>query len=964
MKVLMLGFLLMFIVLINVCAKEITNGSNTGTTENLIDSLLKKVELIPIMVNGKKDNRINIVIMNRWTQRDSEPYNSPKMRDEFIKDINESIIAALTPGDERAQTAYANYREFFNVYGLWYPETPEWGKGIDDKVVDAMRDKLFLPWKNEYLGWVTFLVMPNSNSGGGGAGRNLEDRVGTALIAGNGIGKMLHEIAHTCMSIGDEYTGQATGTSAIPTYNNSAEYERDKIKWSKWIEPDTPLPTPYTEAYKNKIGAFEGTQYHLTGYYRSTAQGCIMGAGIFDNTEKMCPICEQRVAMRVYTLVNPINSFSPSNNSIQIEGKKKVHFEIDHIKPVPNTQVVRWNLNGKTIATNVDEVDVEFGELKEYKLTCSLTDETPFIRPDPPYAKYPTREITWEIKNSAPSSNAADLAVIDSEFRNAKSHFPIFESSINKGGSLKDSKTLNKASGIPKLKVDLTASEVGRNNGKIAVAASGGKEPYNFKWMDENFEYGERRIYEAEDAAIKIPGHTLKAHFNASNLQFVDFNGHEGEITWTIEVVKSGSYPIELVYAAASNNEVPMNISVNNESVNKSLVFYSTRPLFTGWEKATITVNLKEGKNTVSLNSTGKSGANIDYLRVPVIFESGTKTGNKRINLSPGNYPVVVTDGANNSVIKTIAVPEVYPFKISNLSIEKTKQGTLRIVNPLPEYSYKWYAGDAPVFITEKYEDALFVGTEFAPQTPGNYFIAAKNNLTNTESSNRFCFAVGKTPETKIAEVNPTSLGEESIKMWFDASDLDGDENLDGIFPERGPLREWKEKTWRNPGKIFTKYEPNKLNGMGVCAFDNVWISRLDKKVSDFQTIILVYKESTMTLPGKAPFVEMKKYFGKSSNTAKRLFDLETTDAKTKNGKVYLNGKQVDPFNTANPMDYCILTIEFESVVSDPISTIEGNFEGDIAEMIFIDRTLTEMERTGIEEYLRKKWFSSVDLNF
>ena len=90
--------------------------------------------------------------------------------------------------------------------------------------VDALRDRLFLPWKDDYRGWVTFLVMPNRNSGGGGAARNLEQRVGTALIAGNGIGKMLHEIAHTCMSIGDEYTAGAIGTSAIPTYAIEREY--------------------------------------------------------------------------------------------------------------------------------------------------------------------------------------------------------------------------------------------------------------------------------------------------------------------------------------------------------------------------------------------------------------------------------------------------------------------------------------------------------------------------------------------------------------------------------------------------------------------------------------------------------------------------------------------------------------------------------------------------------------------
>ena len=410
MKKLLIYFrILFFVFAVNAVTGNMIVYSRQPVTN--LDSLLQKIELIPVLINGPKDNRINIVIMNRWTSNDNEPYNSPEMKEEFLKDIHESLIAALTPGDERAQTAYANYWQFFNVYGLWWPDMPEWGKGVDLDLVDTIRNRLFLPWKDENTGWVTVLVMPNSKSGGGGAARNLEERVGNAVIAGNGIGKMLHEISHTCMSIGDEYTTGATGTAAFPTYNSTIVYRRDKIKWAKWIEPDTPLPTPYTKEYLNKVGAFEGCQYHLTNYFRSTAQGCIMGAGVFDNTEKMCPICNQRVAMRVYNLVNPINSYTPSESDIIINGQADLHFSIDHITPVPNTQVVRWILNGKTVASDVDMVDITFGDIAEYELICSMTDETKYIRPDPPYSEFPEREIRWKIHNFNPTSQADSLSV-------------------------------------------------------------------------------------------------------------------------------------------------------------------------------------------------------------------------------------------------------------------------------------------------------------------------------------------------------------------------------------------------------------------------------------------------------------------------------------------------------------------------------------------------------------------------
>lgn len=1013
MKKLISGILM--VIAVNVaCAKQAGNGLSNTSKNIAIDSILAKVELIPIMINGDKDNRINIVIMNRWTSDETAPYNADNRRGEFINDIHESLIAALTPGDERAQTAYANYREFFNVYGLWYPETPEWNKGIDAKTVDAIRDSLFLPWQHEHTGWVTFLVMPNLDKGGGGAARNLEARVGRALIAGNGIGKMLHEIAHTCMSIGDEYTGGIAGTTATPTYNNAKKYKREEIKWRKWIDQDTPLPTPYEAKYLDKVGAFEGTQYHLTDYFRSSAQGCIMGAGVFDNTEKMCPICEQRVAMRVNKLVNPINGFSPAKATIDIDGKTKLHFAIDHIRPIPNTQVVRWILNGKTIATDVDEIDIEFGEIAEYHLTCSLIDETPFIRPDPPYGKYPIRQIHWTIRNASPISEAKklalelqssyrdgayilrpqisggkppytyawstgstakilenveigiyDLVVTDSEFRSVKAHYALTEGKAVRDRAATHAKVIQKGSTPISLAISLTAADLDQHNGKIAIAASGGSEPYRYSWTDYTYEYAGQKVYEAEDAKIDVPGHTVKSYFDASDEHFIQFNEKEGSITWTVEVARSGYYPIEVIYGGLATKELPMKVILNGEATEKPLLFDPTRPLFTGWEKSGGSYYLKEGQNQLTLLSQGKSGPNIDYVRVPTSYQATAITARERMNLQPGEYTVVVTDGNNNAVQETLVVPEVYPFQVTNLEIESLKPGTLSIVNPLSGYTYHWYAQDVSPFVLEKFEKPLHVGTEFTPSAPGNYFVAAKNELTNGESNNRISLAVDDVSNSNdIEALNPSSVSGLQIKLWFDANDLDGDRREDPVSPPRGPLREWKEKTRRNPGKLFAKYEPNKLNGKGVCAFDNVWISDLGKKVSDFQTLILVYKESDMTQAGKSPFRDLNKYLGTSSNPQKRIFDPETIADQTKNGKVYLNGKLVDPFNTANPMDYCILTVEFASAIKDPFSRFEGLWEGEIAEMIFFDGILSESERKGIEKYLHKKWLAAVSTQF
>lgn len=895
-----------------------------------IDSVIKTAELIPMMITGNKDNRINIVIMNRWTSREKEPYNNASMKDTFLKDIRESLLEALTLGNPKAQTVFANYRSFFNVYALWWPGIPEWGKGVDISIADSLRNRFFLPWKDENTGWVTILAMPNVRNGGGGAGRNLEERIGDAVIAGNGIGKMLHEISHTCMSLGDEYTGGEKGFNFFPTYNSTIEYRRDKIKWRKWIDPATPLPTPYTKEYTNVIGAFEGNQYHLVDYFRSSAQGCIMGAGVFDNTEKMCAVCQQRVAMRVYSLVNPINGYSPSSSEVLINGTADCRFSIDHIKPEPNTQTVRWMLNGKIIAVGVDSIRLSLGALDEYELVCQLTDETPFIRPDPPFGQYPLSEIKWHIRNLKPvsaqknlrlslqfiktggSSSAAygairpviegglppynyqwstgdssaqlknihpgqySLRVTDREFRSAEASIVLYEKETIR--PVNNTTTAKSAS----LQVKATVQQSAKNadNGLILLDVKGGAGNYTYEWSDKKIQYTNELIYEAERASTTIDGYTIKNYFGASNQAYLGCNGKEGSVTWKVVAAKAGVYPVDIFYAAIWPDSSKVGLSVNGNTAIPVTIL-TTRPLYTGWEKATVPVYLQKGNNWITISSTGQSIPNIDYIKIPSGYTETMYTSKDRNNLSPGMYTVLVKDNNNHTASQTYTISE----------------------------------SDGPA-------------------------VAAHANHNDTQ--------------TEAAEVIHPSALKQDILLWLDASDTDGDGVPDKPM-KRGPLS-WKDKINTANKQLLVKYQPGVLNGKGVCGFDNVWVQSLNKEVQGFQTILMVYKESDMSFAGKSPFIALSKYMGKSRDSHEALFDPETTDAKTREGKVFLNGKRVDPFHTANPMNYCVLTVELASKAAESIKATEGYWEGSIAELIILNRALTEEERKGIEEYLRKKW--------
>lgn len=853
----------------NMAKKRAENGRLVGSWDShrvsyktdYIDSIIKQTELIPIRINGDKNNRINIVIINRWEKRDKNPYNKPEMRGEFLEDVNRSLLAAFTPGDPAAQTAYANYQQFFNLYALWWPGTPEWGNGVETELIDAIRDRLFLPWKNEHLGWVTFLIMPNRDGGGGGAARNLEARVGNAVIVGNAIGKMLHEISHTCTSIGDEYTAAATGTDARPTYTASLEYERDKIKWKAWIDPDTPLPTPYSIDNIDKIGAFEGSQYHLTKYFRPSAQGCIMGAGVFDNTEEMCAICEQRLSMRMYTLVNPIEDVSPASGELFYEEAVTEHFSVNRIHPEPDTQEVQWILNGKLIANGVDEIDIPLDPQQYYELVYTLRDTTSFIREDPPFGEFPYREKRWQI-------NADKLQ---------KKQPPV----------------------------------------------------YTFVWTESNpfHEHGFR--YEAEKATFNISHSELIPYFGASEQLFFKIEENPEGITWSVNVNKKAIYSLGIVYASAQKGLTKYQLWINNKLIVDSLNFPETRPLYTGWDIVKINVLLQDGENLVSLKSKQDEKLHIDYLWLP----------EKPVPPSQMN-------------------PLPSKFKMgTKIKLIKSQKGGIRIQNPENGLEYLWYNQDVPIYKNEYPEKPLSIGTSFTPDKSGNYYVGARQLSSGSDSFRRkgFYYSVNDLSK-KTKSLDPDETKTSRLLLWLDASDMNGDRDADIPAPPRDPYKDWIDKATGMKGP-FVLYKPNQLNGQAVTGFEMVWLTNIEKPIKNFQTIIMVYKESSMSFPGSSPFKAMDGLIGKAHNIDKQLFN-DDVSTLTRNGKTYLNGKEVDPFSHPNPMDYCILTIEFASKVSREFRNTQGYWEGSLAEILVYDGILSNKERLAVEEGLRKKWFS------
>ena len=105
---------------------------------------------------------------------------------------------------------------------------------------------------------------------------------------------VVHEFGHSFAGLGDEY---AYENEAIPMYPSDVEpwepnlttLKNFKGKWENMIDKNTPIPTPATKEYANKVGVYEGAGYSLNGVYRGM-QDCRMRTNEYP---EFCPICRQ-----------------------------------------------------------------------------------------------------------------------------------------------------------------------------------------------------------------------------------------------------------------------------------------------------------------------------------------------------------------------------------------------------------------------------------------------------------------------------------------------------------------------------------------------------------------------------------------------------------------------------------------------------------------------------------------------
>ncbi len=107
----------------------------------------------------------------------------------------------------------------------------------------------------------------------------------------------VHEFGHGFASLADEYYTSEVAyidfypLDVEPLDPNLTTLVNFDSKWKHLVEAGTPIPTPTTEEYKDKVGAFEGGGYVEKGVYRPM-QDCTMKSISVDN---FCPVCSNAI---------------------------------------------------------------------------------------------------------------------------------------------------------------------------------------------------------------------------------------------------------------------------------------------------------------------------------------------------------------------------------------------------------------------------------------------------------------------------------------------------------------------------------------------------------------------------------------------------------------------------------------------------------------------------------------------
>ena len=252
-------------------------------------------------VTGDPAKKIDIVII-------PDGYTTEEM-DKFKSDCD-ALVDVF-----RTFEPYSSYLDDFNIRGVLAPSV-ESGTDIPregiwkNTIVDCHFDTFYSDRYNTTESYFAvkdvaacapydqIYILVNSTVYGGGGIYNYYSVSTSGNMASAKV--IIHEFSHAFAGLADEYSGDVEyeeyyNLKIEPWEFNITSLVDFDSKWKFMVDKKTPIPTPTTEKYYDKVGVFEGAGYTPKGMYRP-AYDCMMNTFRGD---KFCPVCTYAIIQMI-----------------------------------------------------------------------------------------------------------------------------------------------------------------------------------------------------------------------------------------------------------------------------------------------------------------------------------------------------------------------------------------------------------------------------------------------------------------------------------------------------------------------------------------------------------------------------------------------------------------------------------------------------------------------------------------
>ncbi len=271
-----------------------------------VEQFTPRYETFDVAYHGNHATRVDIVVL-------PEGYSAGE-RAKFEEACEKFAEAMFT------YAPYDRLKDKFNIRAVWAPSEDSgvtipgervWRNTACDANFTTFDSERYQTVANQqtlrdlaaHVPYDYIYVLSNTQKYGGGGIFNF---YGISAAHNPGFtGKIyIHEFGHLLMGLGDEYVGNTAYDETMyntklepwePNITSLVDFDTKKI-WKSLLEKDTPAPTPTTEAYRDKVGVYEGAGYVAKGLYRPM-QNCLMNS--FRGVESFCPVCQQNIEQYV-----------------------------------------------------------------------------------------------------------------------------------------------------------------------------------------------------------------------------------------------------------------------------------------------------------------------------------------------------------------------------------------------------------------------------------------------------------------------------------------------------------------------------------------------------------------------------------------------------------------------------------------------------------------------------------------